>query len=469
MAAPIEELRGAVTGDVLEPFDREYEQARLSFNLLIDRRPAAITRCVDADDVATALAFAQSNDLEIAVRGGGHNPAGHCAVDDGLVIDLSRMRNVEVDPERGVATLRGRRDLARLRRRHPAARPGHARRRGRFDRRHRTHPRRRHRPPHRPARSHLRQPDRRRGGHSGRRGRPCGRGGRSGAALGAAWGRGQLRRRDAGRVPAPSSWSALSAADFDYEGDCGARRAPRLPRRRWLRPATSSASSARSHRSEDHDADARGRSPAGRARGARPRSSRLCARRRGSSTTRSASRASSTSRRIFDPATASTATTGRATSSASCPDELIDVLVDSLTALGRPPGAILIESLRGAPKDVDPDSAALGYRDAAFNVSVMANWTDPALDDESHRLGPRDRRRDRALVSQRRLRQLHAGRRAPRSRPRRLRPRELRAPPGPQVPLRPGQRPAQEPKHPALALNGVRWSESWIFPIRLDS
>ena len=100
MADPIEELRGSLTGDVLEPSDREYERARLCFNLLIDRRPAAIARCVDADDVATALAFAQANDLEIAVRGGGHNPAGHCAVDDGLVIDLSRMRNVEVDPER---------------------------------------------------------------------------------------------------------------------------------------------------------------------------------------------------------------------------------------------------------------------------------------------------------------------------------------------------------------------------------
>jgi FAD/FMN-containing dehydrogenase len=64
------------------------------------------------------------------------------------------------------------------------------------------------------------------------------------------------------------------------------------------------------------------------------------------------------------------------------PDELIDVLVDSMSALGHPPGAILIESLRGGPKDVDPETAALGYRDAAFNVSVMASWIDPARDDE---------------------------------------------------------------------------------------
>ena len=104
------------------------------------------------------------------------------------------------------------------------------------------------------------------------------------------------------------------------------------------------------------------------------------------------------------------------------PDELIDVLIDRMTALGRPPGAILIESLHGAPKDVDPGTAALGYRDAAFNISVMADWLDPALDDEYDRLGARDGRRDRALVSERRLRQLHAGGRAARAGAGRLRP-----------------------------------------------
>ncbi len=97
------ELNDQLQGDVLEPGDPEYEQARLCFNLLIDRRPAVIARCVDADDVAAALAFGQENGLEIAVRGGGHNPAGHCAVDDGLVIDLTKMRTVEVDPDEKVA------------------------------------------------------------------------------------------------------------------------------------------------------------------------------------------------------------------------------------------------------------------------------------------------------------------------------------------------------------------------------
>src|SRR5215475_4105993 len=107
MVEAVEELRDSLTGDVLVEGDREYERARLCFNLLIDRRPAAIARCVDVDDVATALAFGQARGLEIAVRGGGHNPAGHCAVDSGLVIDLSRMRAVRVDPGSGIATCQG--------------------------------------------------------------------------------------------------------------------------------------------------------------------------------------------------------------------------------------------------------------------------------------------------------------------------------------------------------------------------
>ena len=65
------------------------------------------------------------------------------------------------------------------------------------------------------------------------------------------------------------------------------------------------------------------------------------------------------------------------------PDELLDELLERIVALGRPPGQVLIESLHGAPKDVDPASAALGYRDAAFNISVMAAWPDAALDEQS--------------------------------------------------------------------------------------
>jgi FAD/FMN-containing dehydrogenase len=65
------------------------------------------------------------------------------------------------------------------------------------------------------------------------------------------------------------------------------------------------------------------------------------------------------------------------------PDELLDELLERMMALGRPPGQVLIESLHGTPKDIDPASAALGYRDAAYNISVMAAWPDAALDEQS--------------------------------------------------------------------------------------
>jgi FAD/FMN-containing dehydrogenase len=87
--------------------------------------------------------------------------------------------------------------------------------------------------------------------------------------------------------------------------------------------------------------------------------------------------------RIFDPGYGVDRNYWKGHFVAGLPDELIDDLIVRVSALGRPPGGILIESLHGAPKDVEPASAALGYRDAAFNVSVMASWTDPAHDEES--------------------------------------------------------------------------------------
>jgi len=96
-----------VAGAVIASTDSGYDQARRSYNALIDRRPAAIVRCRLAGDVAVALDFARSEGLEVAVRGGGHNPAGHCMVADGLVIDLSLMRSVEVDHEARIAYAEG--------------------------------------------------------------------------------------------------------------------------------------------------------------------------------------------------------------------------------------------------------------------------------------------------------------------------------------------------------------------------
>src|SRR5262249_10864994 len=107
MAELLQELRNSLTGDVLVEGDREYERARRCFNLLIDRRPTAIACCVDANDVASAPPFGQGAGLEIAVRGGGHNPAAHCTVGDCLGRGLSRMRDVRVDPEKQTALSQG--------------------------------------------------------------------------------------------------------------------------------------------------------------------------------------------------------------------------------------------------------------------------------------------------------------------------------------------------------------------------
>jgi FAD/FMN-containing dehydrogenase len=101
------ELRRSLTGTVIGPTDSGYDAARRCFNALIDRRPAVIARCTGPGDVATAFDFARSHDLEVAIRGGGHNPAGHCAVDGGLVIDLSQMRSVAVDPDERIARAKG--------------------------------------------------------------------------------------------------------------------------------------------------------------------------------------------------------------------------------------------------------------------------------------------------------------------------------------------------------------------------
>jgi FAD/FMN-containing dehydrogenase len=103
----VNELKRALSGRVIRSTDAEYDKARRGFNALIDRRPALIVRCVNADDIAIALGFAQGHELEVAVRGGGHNPAGHCVCDGGLVIDLSQMRNVDVDAEKRIARAEG--------------------------------------------------------------------------------------------------------------------------------------------------------------------------------------------------------------------------------------------------------------------------------------------------------------------------------------------------------------------------
>lgn len=100
-------LQQSLAGSVIDPASSEYDAARRCFNAAMDRRPAVIVRCLGAQDVATAFDFARTHSLEVAVRGGGHNPAGHCVVDGGLVIDLSDMRQVDVDQGAGTARASG--------------------------------------------------------------------------------------------------------------------------------------------------------------------------------------------------------------------------------------------------------------------------------------------------------------------------------------------------------------------------
>jgi FAD/FMN-containing dehydrogenase len=94
----LNELRSQIRGDVLTPAAAEYEIARRLWNGMIDRRPAAIVRCTSADDVAAAVRFAVREELYPAVRAGGHNVAGLASVDEGLVIDVTRMKRIAVDP-----------------------------------------------------------------------------------------------------------------------------------------------------------------------------------------------------------------------------------------------------------------------------------------------------------------------------------------------------------------------------------
>lgn len=91
----------------LEPGTAEYEEARKLWNGMIDRRPALIARCASVEDVVAAVTFGRRHDLLIAIKGGGHNVTGNAMCDGGLVIDLSPMRRVEVDPDRRLVRVEG--------------------------------------------------------------------------------------------------------------------------------------------------------------------------------------------------------------------------------------------------------------------------------------------------------------------------------------------------------------------------
>jgi FAD/FMN-containing dehydrogenase len=380
MAEAVEEFRESLRGDVLVEGDREYERARLCFNLLIDRRPTVITRCVDVDDVVSALAFGQAQGLEIAVRGGGHNPAGHCAVDDGLVIDLSRMRNVLVDPEEQVAISQGGAtwlDFDATTQAHGLVTPGGV------------------------------------VGSTGVTGLTLGGGiGHLTAQYGLTCDNliaaelvtpaGEIVRASEDQNPellwalrgGGGNFGVVVQAEYrlhplervvggrlEYEGG-GVAQALRLfrdlaayaPRELSIQAQLSTDGSLARKLLVVPCYTGQGEDPkALRPLRAAPGLVNDSIRRQGFLE----------QQRIFDPGYGVDRNYWKGHFVGELPDGLIDDLCGRMTALGRPPGGILIESLHGASTDVDPASAALGYRDAAFNVSVMASWTDPAHDEES--------------------------------------------------------------------------------------
>jgi FAD/FMN-containing dehydrogenase len=378
MSPDLDELRARLSGDVLGPSDHEYERARLCFNLLIDRRPAAIARCLDAEDVATALAFARSNALEIAVRGGGHNPAGHCAVDDGLVVDLSRMRNVDVDSDARLAVAEGGAtwlDFDSATQTHGLVTPGGV----------------------------------------------VGSTGVTGLTLGG--GIGHLTAQYgltcdnliAAELVTPAGGVVRSSGDENPEllwgirgggGNFGVVTRARFrlhPLQRVVGGKLAySGDAVRDALRIFRDIDARaGNELSCQAQlvldeslipglevvpcytGSEDHPEELEALRAAPGLVSDGvrSRGFLEQQRIFDPGYGVDRNYWKGHFVRELADELIDELIARMPALGRPPGEILIESLRG-PKEVDPSTAALGYRDAAFNISVMASWTDPAHDDE---------------------------------------------------------------------------------------
>jgi FAD/FMN-containing dehydrogenase len=360
--------------------DREYERARLCFNLLIDRRPVAIARCVDADDVARALDFAQENGLEIAVRGGGHNPAGHCAVDDGLVVDLSRMRGVDVKPEARIARAQGGAtwaDFDSATHEHGLVTPGGV------------------------------------VGSTGVTGLTLGGGiGHLTAQFGLTcdnlvgaelvtpggdvvrasreenpellWG----LRGGGGNFGVATVIEMLLhplehvvGGKLTYSGD-GVGEALRVFREVDSRAGNELACQAQLKCDESLRVLLEV-IPCYTGADGEPEELATLRSTPGLVEDDVRSRSFLEQQRIFDPGYRVDRNYWKGHFVRALPDELIQDLTGRMTSLGRPPGEILIESLRGRPKELDPDSAALGYRDAAFNVSVMASWTDPAHDEES--------------------------------------------------------------------------------------
>jgi len=374
----LSELRRSLAGVVLAPGDAGYESARRCFNALVDRRPAVIARCLDGDDVATAFDFGRTHALPVAVRGGGHNPAGHCVCEGGLVIDLSLMRRVDVDGDGRIARAEGGTtwlDFDSATQAFGLVTPGGV----------------------------------------------VGSTGVAGLTLGG--GIGHLTAQHGltcdnlvgAELVTPDGTVVRASTDENAELLWGLRGgggnfgvATRLEFRvhplervlggrityagtnvsealRVFRDAAASAPPDLSCEAvlsvEESRVPALVVAPCYTGSNGEPAGLRALRSVTGLANDGVRVHSFLAQQHVFNPAYGEDRNYWKGHFVRELPDELLDELLRRMLAFGRPPGQILIESLHGAPKDTDPSSAAVGFRDAAFNVSVMASWLDPALDE----------------------------------------------------------------------------------------
>jgi FAD/FMN-containing dehydrogenase len=370
-------LRRSLAGVVIAPGDAGYESARRCFNALVDRRPAVIARCLHAGDVATAFDFARAQALEVAVRGGGHNPAGHCVCDGGLVIDLSLLRRVEVDGEARLARAEGGAtwlDFDSATQAFGLVTPGGV----------------------------------------------VGSTGVAGLTFGG--GIGHLTAQHgltcdnlvAAELVTPDGVVVRASADENPELLWGLRGgggnfgvATRVefrlhPLERVLGGRLTYAGSdvgeaVRVFRDvvagaprdfgceavlelDESLAPALIVAPCYTGPDGDPPALRALRSAPGLAGDGVRVHSFVAQQHVFNPGYGVDRNYWKGHFVRELPDELLDELLGRMVAFGRPPGQVLIESLHGAAKDTDPGSAAVGFRHAAFNVSVMASWLDPALD-----------------------------------------------------------------------------------------
>ena len=375
----IDELRRSLTGTIILPVDAEYDKARRGFNALIDRRPAVIARCVGSEDIAAAFDFARSHDLEVAVRGGGHNPAGHCVSEGGLVIDLSQMRTVEVDAEARTARSQGGAtwlDFDSATQAHGLVTPGGV------------------------------------VVSTGVVGLSLGGGiGHLTAQYGLTCDHiidaeivtpdGEVFHANADENPellwglrgGGGNFGVVTRLEFRlhpleqviggrlvYRG-AGVREAL-LRYRDVVERSPRDLSCQVSLGIDESLVPVLEIDPCYTGPDADPEALRKLRSVPGLIQDEVRKLPFLEQQRVIDTAYGEKRHYWKGHFVRELPDELLDELLNRISVLGRPPGGIMIESLHGAPKDTDGPPGAVGFRDATFNVSVLAVWQDPALDAE---------------------------------------------------------------------------------------